>query len=93
MGSNLTDEGDRERERRRSRYGKAGREGFGVATIVNHDGTEMPSSFHPCLSMAYVQFRIRRAVGEYSIHLGISCSGTFTTDIYSTSGIYSIDII
>ncbi|KAG1338580.1 hypothetical protein COCNU_04G008860 [Cocos nucifera] len=89
MGSNLVDEGDRERERGRLRDEKAMREGFGLATIVDHDGIEMPSSFHPCPLASYVQFSIRRAVKAYSIHLDIGYSGTSTVGIYSIDGIYS----
>ncbi|EHA8588535.1 hypothetical protein COCNU_scaffold005698G000010 [Cocos nucifera] len=51
----------------------------------DHNGTEMPSSFHPCPSMGYAQFNIRGAVGAYSIHFDIGCLGTSTIDIYSTS--------
>ncbi|EHA8591459.1 hypothetical protein COCNU_scaffold057056G000010 [Cocos nucifera] len=91
MGSSLVGEGDQERERERLRDGKAGREGFGLTTIVGHDGIEMPSSFPPYPSMGYVQFSIRGAIRAYSIHLGIDCSGTSTIGIYSTGGIYSID--
>ncbi|KAG1330985.1 hypothetical protein COCNU_02G009530 [Cocos nucifera] len=87
MESDLAGEKDRERERGRSRDGKVGRKEFGLATITSHDGTEMPSSFHPYLSIGYVQFRIRRAVGAYSIHLDIDCSGIFTIGIYSIDGI------
>ncbi|KAG1330994.1 hypothetical protein COCNU_02G009630 [Cocos nucifera] len=91
MGFGLADEEDRERKRKRSRDEKARREGFGLTAIVGHDGTEMPSSFHPYPSMGYVQFSIQGAIGAYSIHLGISCSGTSTVGIYSTDNMYSID--
>ncbi|EHA8586895.1 hypothetical protein COCNU_scaffold001126G000050 [Cocos nucifera] len=57
--------------------------------LTSYDGTEMPSSFHPCPSVGYVQFSIRGAVGAYSIHLSIGCSGTSTASIYSTDNIYS----
>ncbi|EHA8590433.1 putative ovule protein [Cocos nucifera] len=53
---------------------------------VGHDGTKMPSSFHPYPSMDYMQFSIRGIVGAYSIHLSIDCSGTSTVGIYSTDG-------
>ncbi|EHA8586784.1 hypothetical protein COCNU_scaffold000934G000030 [Cocos nucifera] len=91
MGSGLTDKGDRERERGRSRDGKARRKGFGLATMTGHDGIETPSSFHPCLSVGYVQFSNRGAVRAYSIHLSIDCSEIFTVGIYSIDGIYSTD--
>ncbi|KAG1333922.1 hypothetical protein COCNU_03G000410 [Cocos nucifera] len=89
MGSDLTGEGDRERETERSRDEKVGRKGFGLTIVVGHDSTEISSSFHTCPSTGYVQFSIRGAVGAYSVHLGISCSGTSTIGIYSTDGIYS----
>ncbi|EHA8588170.1 hypothetical protein COCNU_scaffold004286G000010 [Cocos nucifera] len=92
MESDLTDEGDQERERERLRDGKAGREGFGLTAIANHDGTETPSSFHPCPSMDYAQFSIRGVVEVYSIHLNIDCSGTFIDGIYSTDGALSSQI-
>ncbi|KAG1327647.1 hypothetical protein COCNU_01G015810 [Cocos nucifera] len=91
MRSGLADEGDQERERERSRDGKARREGFNLAAIFGHDGTKMPSRFHPCLSVGYGQFSIRGAVGAYSVHLSIDCLGIFTIGIYSISGNYSTD--
>ncbi|KAG1331001.1 hypothetical protein COCNU_02G009690 [Cocos nucifera] len=89
MGSSLTGQGDRERERGRSRDEKAGREGFGIVAIIGHDGTKTPSSFHPCPSMGYTQFSIQGAIRAYSIHLDIGCSRTSTGGIYFTDGIYS----
>ncbi|EHA8588601.1 hypothetical protein COCNU_scaffold005938G000010 [Cocos nucifera] len=83
MGSNLAGEQNQERERGRSRDGKVEREGFDLAIIVGYDDIEMPSSFHPYLSMGYMQFSIRGAIGAYSIHLSIDCSRTFTIGIYS----------
>ncbi|KAG1354922.1 hypothetical protein COCNU_07G010340 [Cocos nucifera] len=91
MGFGLVGEKDRERERGRSRDGKVGREGFGLIAIVDHDGTEMPSSFHPYPSTGYVQFSIQGAIGAYSVYLDIDCSGTSTIGIYSTDDIYSTD--
>ncbi|EHA8587086.1 hypothetical protein COCNU_scaffold001404G000010 [Cocos nucifera] len=83
MGFGLTDERDRERGRGRSRDEKAEREGFGLTATIGQDGTKMPSSFHPCPSVGYVQFSIQGAIGAYSIHLDIDCSGTSTVGIYS----------
>ncbi|KAG1331570.1 hypothetical protein COCNU_02G015380 [Cocos nucifera] len=45
---------------------------------VDHDGTEMPSSFHPYLSTGYAEFSIKEAVRAYSIDLHIDYSGTST---------------
>ncbi|KAG1365005.1 hypothetical protein COCNU_12G000050 [Cocos nucifera] len=60
-----------------------------LSIAIDHDGTEMPSSFHPCLSVSYVQFSIRGAVGAYFVHLDIDCLRTSTASIYSIDGIYS----
>ncbi|KAG1354882.1 hypothetical protein COCNU_07G009940 [Cocos nucifera] len=84
MGSGLADEEDQEKERGRSKDEKAERKEFGLAVVVDHDGTEMPSSFHPCPSIGYAQFNIRGVVRAYSIHLGIDCSEISTDGIYST---------
>ncbi|EHA8590072.1 hypothetical protein COCNU_scaffold014671G000010 [Cocos nucifera] len=62
-----------------------------LSIAIGHDGTKMPSSFHPYPSADYVQFSIRGAVGAYSIHFGIGCSEIFTASIYSIDDIYSID--
>ncbi|KAG1331704.1 hypothetical protein COCNU_02G016720 [Cocos nucifera] len=43
--------------------------------LIDHDGTEMPSSFHPCPSAGYARFSIRGAVEAYSVHLGIGYQG------------------
>ncbi|EHA8589596.1 hypothetical protein COCNU_scaffold011230G000010 [Cocos nucifera] len=61
------------------------------AYATYHDGTEMPSSFHPYPSTGYAQFGIRGAVKAYSIHLSIDYLGTSTIGIYSIDGIYSTD--
>ncbi|KAG1362184.1 hypothetical protein COCNU_10G004030 [Cocos nucifera] len=61
--------------------------------VSGHDGTEMPSNFHPCPSVGYAQFSIRGAVEAYSIPFGIGCSGTSTASICSIDGIYSIGSI
>ncbi|EHA8588723.1 hypothetical protein COCNU_scaffold006487G000010 [Cocos nucifera] len=63
--------------------------GFG---LVGHDGTEMPSSFHPCPLVGNAQFNIRGAVRAYSIYLDIDYLGTSTTDIYSTDSASSSQI-
>ncbi|KAG1347083.1 hypothetical protein COCNU_06G009120 [Cocos nucifera] len=51
MGSGLAGEGDQERERRRSRDGKAGREGFSLAVVA---GASSNRTFHDPTHMAYV---------------------------------------
>ncbi|EHA8587581.1 hypothetical protein COCNU_scaffold002650G000010 [Cocos nucifera] len=73
---------------------ESGREESSLTAVANEGDREtvmMAPKCHPCPSVGYVQFSIRGAIGVYFIHLDIDCSGTFSTDIYSIDGIYSID--